>query len=148
MFNHSRGGYKANIKQPPRRGQPPKRGQKCRSQSVLSSEVLLYNATTGLTVLDVESFCTTNGANNTRVLTITGSTTWCSSISPISVPTYLFFGLLWWCISTKPSYWCGTLSKIHTHMDPGKCLCKLFILLCLWHTSVMGHTANIWIVAL
>ena len=42
MFNHSRGGYKANIKQPPRRGQPPKRGQKCRSQSVLSSEVLLY----------------------------------------------------------------------------------------------------------
>ena len=43
MFNHSRGGYKANIKQPPRRGQPPKRGQKCRSQSVLSSEVLLYH---------------------------------------------------------------------------------------------------------
>ena len=43
MFNHSRGGgYKANIRQPPRRGQPPKRGQKCRSQSVLSSEVLLY----------------------------------------------------------------------------------------------------------
>ena len=42
MFNHSRGGYKANIKQPPRRGQPPKRGQKCRSQSVLSLEVSLY----------------------------------------------------------------------------------------------------------
>ena len=48
MYNHvhSRGGggggYKANIKQPPGRGQPPKRGQKCRSQSVLSSEVPLY----------------------------------------------------------------------------------------------------------
>ena len=28
MFNHSRGArYKANIKQPPRRGQSPKRGQ-------------------------------------------------------------------------------------------------------------------------
>ena len=43
MFNHSRGGYKANIKQPPRRGQSPKRGQKCCSQSVLSSEVPLYS---------------------------------------------------------------------------------------------------------
>jgi len=36
------GGYKANIRQPPKRGQPLKRGQKLRSQSVLCSEVLLY----------------------------------------------------------------------------------------------------------
>ena len=42
MFNHSKGGYKTNIKQPPRRGQPLKRGQKCRSQSVLSSEPMLF----------------------------------------------------------------------------------------------------------
>jgi len=36
------GGYKANIRQPLKRGQPPKRGQRPRSQSVLCSEVLLY----------------------------------------------------------------------------------------------------------
>ena len=38
------GGYKANIRQPPKRGQPLKRGQRPRSQSVLCSEVLLYTA--------------------------------------------------------------------------------------------------------
>ena len=41
------GGYKANIRQPPKRGQPLKRGQRPQSQSVLCSEVLLYNYNQG-----------------------------------------------------------------------------------------------------
>jgi len=36
------GEYKANIRQPLKRGQPPKRGQRPWSQSVLCLEVLLY----------------------------------------------------------------------------------------------------------